>query len=290
MTKTKRAKVASIVLTLLLPTMVFADNNHEEKTASANLFSIHDLFADKIKQTQKEKSGALVQNNLRLEMLREVALGVGASAGLSYEYEKIYGETLKNRANDLDKEFNFEKLKLSAGIMPPVITQSHAPFQMEDDDTVLIGQATFKIEKKARMVSAYPTWRDYLKYTPQDFDLPPSPMLPKTAEESEIWNMAVKEGWLAGQKQANDMWKHSLGELQRDYNGMVLYRTLVYQGQISPTVAANSALGRVVSQDGTEMSLNVNQIQITDHSRFIPFDDGVKPTPSVYKDLQGNNY
>lgn len=289
MTKTStRVKIASIILTLLLPTVALA--NDDKSSPPANLISIHDLLADKIKQTQKEKSSALVKNNLRLEMLREVALAVGASAGLAYEYEKIYGETLKNRANDLDREFNFEKLKLSAGIMPPVITQSHAPYQMEDDDTILIGQAAFKIEKKARMVSAYPTWRDYLKYTPQDFDLPPSPMLPKNAEESELWNMAVKEGWLAGQKQANDTWKHSLGELQRDYNGMLLYQTLLNQGQISPTVVANSKLGRVVSQDGTEMSLDVNQIQIADHSRFIPFEDSRKNTPSVYKDLNGNNY
>ena len=142
------------------------------------------------------------------------------------------------------------------------------------------------------MVSAYPTWRDYLKPKLPSFDLPLSNYLPKNRKEKQVWDAAVQEGYRAGQRQAREAWRHSLGELQRDYTGMLLFRTLLLQGKITPTVLANNHLGTVVSEDGSAMSLDVNEIGIVSHSRFDKHsaDKNGAKQPSVYMNSRGKRF
>lgn len=285
-----KTRVSAIILSLLLPSMHIMAADKPDNTSP--LYTLESLQADNIARVQKERSSALANNDLRLEALREVALSVGASAGLAFQYDVLYKQILKERAAELDREYDFESIKLSAGVLPPVISQSFSVYEMENPNLVRIGSKNFKIEKPARMVSAYPTWRDYLKPTIPEFDMPLSGYLPKSKEEREVWNAAVSEGYAAGKKQATDAWQHSLGELRRDFDGMVLFRTLLLQGKLTPTVLANNNLGTVVSEDGKVMSLNVNEIGIVSHSRFVKSqaDKNGAATPATYLNLQNRTY
>ncbi len=283
--KTKSAVLVAIPAILLLTAAAHADG-------IPATYTLNQLKSDNIKKVQRERSSSLTGNNMKLEAMREIALSVGASAGMAFEYDQIYSGMLTRRTNELDKEFDFEKLKLSAGVLPPVISQSFSPYEMKDSNLVRIGSNNFKIEKPARMVSAYPTWRDYLKPKLPSFDLPLSNYLPKNRKEKQVWDAAVQEGYRAGQRQAREAWRHSLGELQRDYTGMLLFRTLLLQGKITPTVLANNHLGTVVSEDGSAMSLDVNEIGIVSHSRFDKHsaDKNGAKQPSVYMNSRGKRF
>ena len=173
--------------------------------------------------------------------------------------------------------------------MPPVLSQGFANFNKESDDIVHISDKNFKIEAPARMVSTYPTWRDYLKLNIKPADLPSANFMPKTAREKRLWDATIKEGWEIGQKQASEMWNSSFATLNRDYEGMILYKQLLMQGAITPTVVATANLG--VTGNGTEMSVNHRVVRITNHAEFNNNQNNWKQEyPATYKAVTGEIY
>lgn len=284
--KTKRSsyQVALIVFGFIACSQAVASEAHS--------YALKDLKSGNIQKIQKERSDALAGDDLRLSAIREIALSVGASAGLAWQFQNSYEEMLVKEAKNLDAKFDFSKVKLSPGVLPPVISQSFDAYEAQSDDLVTIGTNVFKIEKPARIVSSYPTWRDYLKPNYSNVDLPPSGYMPKTKKERAVWDAAVEEGYEAGRLQAMESWRHSLGELHNDYEGMILYRTLLLQGKITPTVLSSRQLGTVVDESGRVMSLNVNQIGITAHSQFDreSADRNGSGRPAVYKSKSGKKF
>lgn len=228
--------------------------------------SLSDLKSKNLKALKK--SSATMVNDMRGEAIRDIALSVGATAGMQHQYRKEYEAFLKTHEHQLDKVFDFEKLRLSAGVLPPVISQSFAHFEAQSDDFVRLGEKSFKIEKNARIVSSYPTWRDYLNMNIEVPELPQNGFLPKNAKERKIWDMAIEEGWEQGVLQAAAAWNNAMGELQRDYEGMQLYHILLLQGEITPSILSTTKLGNLVSDDGTVKNLDVTGIAIMEHAKF----------------------
>ncbi len=229
--------------------------------------TLSDLRSGKIRQTQAKRSFTMA-DSMREEALRDIALSIGASAGLAHQFKKEYADILEKRGADLDKAFDFKSVRLSNGVLPPVISQSFSVYEAQSNDVVMIGEKNFKIEKPARIVSAYPTWRDYLQIKFEAPEIPQSNYMPRTKKERKIWDEAVEEGWELGKKQATEAWTTAFAELRRDYEGMLLYRTLLMQGKITPTLLSSTHLGTLVNEDGTVMSQGVQQIGIVQHSTF----------------------
>ena len=242
---------------------------------------LSDIKSGKIKATQKDLKKSKVPT-LRAEALKEVALQMGSSYGLAYFYNGIYERFIKGNEAELDRKYDFEKLSLSAGVMPPILSQNFSHYELVDDNHVVISDKDFKIEEPARMVSVYPTWRDYLQFDFKAPDLPTTNFLPKNSAERLIWDENVEKGWKLGKQQAFNIYKDAKGKLDRDYEGMILYKQALANGQITPTVVASSNLG--VEGDGKTLSVNKRSIQITNHSEFIVDSKKWKSkTPASYK-------
>jgi defect-in-organelle-trafficking protein DotC len=60
-----------------------------------------------------------------------------------------------------------------------------------------------------------------------------SGITPKSAAERALWERSVTEGWNRGAKQANLILREGWQLLQRDYLGMILYHTLLREGQVT---------------------------------------------------------
>lgn len=276
MMKTKIALMLSLGGLAILPA------NAEDAT-----YSLDDLKASNIARIQKAQSVGKI-SDLRAEAIKDIAFQIGTSAGLAAQY-KIYEEAYKNRSAELDRKYDFEALKLSPGVLPPVLSEGFSNYEHKSEDMVEVSGMNFRIERKARMVSVYPTWRDYLLLQFKPATLPSQNFMPKTAAEKRLWDATVKLGWEDGVRQAKTIWESAHGELDRDYEGMILYKQLLANKQITPTVVASADLG--VTGDGTSMSVDHKVITITDHSQFQTDRSKWRTrNPATYKDDQNRKY
>lgn len=253
-------------------------------TYETAIYSLKDLTADNIRRIQKS-NGEDGISNLRADAIKSIALQLGVSSGLSHQMQ-IYSKTLQEKSAELDMQYNFEMLKLSPGVLPPVLSQGFGNYEKQSDDVVMISDKNFKIEQPARMVSTYPTWRDYLQLNLKPAPLPQANFMPKTSAEKRLWDNEVKRGWEIGVRQAGQIWEESFAKLNRDYQGMILYKQLLAQGAITPAVVATANLG--VTGNGTEMSVNHRVVRITNQAEFNTNSKTWRnQNPATYKAVDG---
>ena len=276
--KAKKLTLASLLLCAFVSTS-------QAETINKG-YSYDELMSNNITKSQKSNADSI--SDLRKEALKDVALGLGTTSGMSFQFNK-YAETIQYKSAELDKIYNFEAIRLTNGVLPPVLTQGFSAYHQENDDVVRISDKTFKIEAPAKFVSVYPTWRDYLQL---NYEMPPLPekaFLPKTKAEKEFWDEQIKIGWELGVKQATEVFEASYARLDRDYQGMLTYKILLKQGLITPTVVASSNLG--VTGGGNEMSINDQIYRITDHAQLDSNTKNWKSQyPTTYQDKSGRKY
>lgn len=198
---------------------------------------------------------------IRLGSLKEAALGYGVRSGLARRSYEI-GKMLSANESLLDGIFNFAALVLERNVMPPVLSYGQVSLNLPDAETIRIADATYRIESQARFVTAPTNWRDYLL---RDFkyqtEVPATSLLPKNDAEKKVWEKYVSQGWDIGFKQADEIFGQSLARLERDYKGMVLYKSLLTKGMISKPYVAESKMG--VTGNGDEININDRILRIT---------------------------
>ncbi len=198
---------------------------------------------------------------IRMDSLKEAALGYGVRSGLSrrsYEISKV----LYSNQQLLDNVYNFNSLLLDKSVIPPVLSEAQNNLKQPNNETVRIADVTYRIERQAKFVTAPPNWRDYLSLDYQyKTDLPAPILLPKNDEERQVWQTYIAQGWQAGVMQADAIFEQSLARLDRDFKGMVLYRSLLAKGMIGKPYVAESNLG--VTGDGDSISVNDRILRIT---------------------------
>lgn len=232
--------------------------NKEENKA----MDLNGLLSSQILERGKNANSSEVKE-MRRQALQEIAGALGASGGLAYRTNQIKAE-VDCYATDLDKLYDFKKLIIDNGVLPPVLTEGLGNYAQENADQVRIADKIYKIEEKAKFVSVYPTWRNYLRFTFPSYEMPEAAYLPKNDAEKAVWDAAVKEGWDRGVKQANEIYETSYAKLDRDYKGMIKYKILLAEGLVTPTVIGKQNLG--VTGGGREMSINDQVFRIMDHS------------------------
>lgn len=228
---------------------------------------------------------ALVESGeLRVDALREDALAYGVRAGLarrSYEIQAV----LQRDAGQLDRIFDFNSLLMDQNVLPPVLSEAQQVVQTEGADTIRIIDRTYAILRQAQFVTVPPTWRSYLigsvTYTATP---PPEPSLrPRTQAEEQLWTQAIRDGWGAGVTQADQILGQSLARLKRDFNGMVLYRTLLSRGMVSKPYVAEARYG--ITGDSNRVNINERMLRITalpqlqPHGNWAPIAVPSQPIP-----------
>lgn len=198
--------------------------------------------------------------NLREEGIKETALTLGAQSGLAYRSKQI-NQSLEKQATHLNNVFNFGPLMLEHSVLPPVLIGANNTLSMTGPDALRISDKTYRIAKQAAFVTAPPTWHTYLWMTFKTPELPNKTLLPKLPQEETLWKKYVAIGWQTGMKQADRIFKVNLARLQRDYQGMLLYRNLLAKHMISEPFVAKTDLG--VTGDGNSININDQVLRIT---------------------------
>lgn len=171
-------------------------------------------------------------SELRYRAISEAAVAYGAQAGLAYQAKLNYKD-LVNRASELDRLYQFQGLVIGSNVIPPVLIEVRDIYDQTDSDTLRLGKTYYKIVSQAHFSSNPPSWRTYLlRNYAANYD-GDSGITPKSAAERALWERSVTEGWNRGAKQANLILREGWQLLQRDYLGMILYHTLLREGQVT---------------------------------------------------------
>lgn len=211
-------------------------------------------------------SGAQI-SPIRLSALQETATSLGAQSGLAWASKHI-NQSLEDNQRNLDQTFNFQMLLLDHNVLPPVLTQGRNALNLDSPETLRLADHVYKIESPPRFVTAAPNWREYLCMNYIAPEKPNATLLPRNEEELKIWNDCVIKGFQDGIQQANQIFSANMGRLKRDYNGMILYRTLLAQKMVTPPYVAQTDLG--VTGDANQMRVNDQVLRITATSRLVP--------------------
>lgn len=201
------------------------------------------------------------------ETMKSVALTYGAQSGLAWKAE-IINATLDAHAVELDKIYNFNSLMMKNNMLPPVLQESQNIMSADGYDKVRMADKEIQIVRPAQLVTSAPTWRDYLIMSYDHPHLPDASLYPSVPEERALWKISFERGWKQGVKQADAIFAQSLGMINRDFNGMVLYHSLLTQNMIAPAYTSKAKLG--VTGDANIMRINDQIVRITEEAKLMP--------------------
>lgn len=199
------------------------------------------------------------KKKIRYQALQEIALSLGAQAGLAWQAKNI-DQQLQGQTATLDKIYNFNGLILDHNILPPVLIEGRNILNLADSNTIRVADRRYKILHQARFVTTAPDWHQYLWMDYTKPDRPPRTLLPQNDYEQQIWDYYVLIGWYEGIKQADNIFSNNVGRLKEDFSGMILYRKLLAQNMVSPPYVAQTDLG--VTGDESEINIDDQVLRI----------------------------
>ena len=204
--------------------------------------------------------------DLRLQLLRDGARTVGFRGGLAARAKELV-DALSLRALDMEQIAPFATLVTKDGNVPPVIVEARdvAAFAPDQIRTAL---AVYDIKVPERFVSVAPTWRDYLLVglRPKSAELPELGARPQNEAERVVWKEAVAAGWAEGTRQADAILHANFKRLVRDYDGMLLYSSLLQQGMLTQTRVAETT--QTVSGDTHQIAVGDTLRRFTAKATF----------------------
>ena len=205
------------------------------------------------------------EDKLRLPAMEETALAYGTRAGLAYETARI-NQRLEANANSMTKAYNFQNLMLQGPnntmISPPIISEAVDAWEVFDaGKTLRVADTVFEIIEQARFTPVAPMWQTDLIVRFDDPQEPPEALMPQTEGEKDRWNRWIKQGFEKGREQAHEIFKANLDRLNRNFTGMVRYKTLLEEGKVSAPVLSAANLG--ATGTGQDMRVNDNAIRMT---------------------------
>lgn len=197
---------------------------------------------------------------IREMALKETALSLGAQSALAWR-AKYIDDQLVRQARNLDAIYDFNSLVLEHNILPPVLLEGRNTLNLADTQTIRISDRTYKVAKQARFITTPPHWRQYLWMDYKKPEYPHSTLLPKTAEERQVWCRFIDQGWSNGVEQANTIFEENIARIKEDFAGMIMYRKLLAMNMVSPPFVSHTDLG--VTGDGGEIHIDDRVLRIT---------------------------
>ena len=198
----------------------------------------------------KPESAKTRLSPVREAALRSAATTLGTQTGLIERAREINKEVEARRAK-LEKSYRFGDLVIGAGVLPPVLVVTENAASVTNDSMRLAG-SIYQIRQPARFFSGAPSWRDWLLMgLPVDDKMPDPPkeeqLLPRNAEERAFWEQQIKEAYLSGREQAQEIFDNNLGQLEEVYLGMRTFYELYQRQMVSAPIIAKSQ--EIVTQD-----------------------------------------
>jgi defect-in-organelle-trafficking protein DotC len=171
------------------------------------------------------------EDRLRNSAMHDAAVSYGARAGLAWETRNI-NKAVEAHAPETSRVYDFQRLLIKGPdhvmILPPVISEAKKAWEAQDAGKSLrVADTVYEIIDQARFTAVPPAWQSYIVRDYKSPEGPPDGLLPQDGSERDKWVKWVTEGWAAGRKQAQDIFKADLDRLERDFSGMVRYRALL---------------------------------------------------------------
>lgn len=214
--------------------------------------------------------------NARDSAVRSGGMAAGIQAGFNYvvKRDNAWWETQHGVLNQI---FNMQPFMLNGHILPPVITEGHDAFNIHGGPTSALSptkglsgyesaassRVVFRIERPAQLVTAVPTWRDYLIISDQVSKKINPVLLPQigNAHERAIWQAAVEKGFTYGENQANNTELNNVHRLQRAMIGMIRFLRLKQLGMVQGPILAES--NPAIKVNGKQLDVGVKTFSIT---------------------------
>lgn len=214
--------------------------------------------------------------NARDSAVRRGGMAAGIQAGFNYVVKKD-NAWWESQHTVLNQIFNMQPLMLNGHILPPVITEGYNAFSVHGGPTTALSprkgisgyesaaasRVIFRIERPAQLVTAVPTWRDYLLINDQVSKKINPVLLPQigNAGERAIWQKAVEKGFAYGENQANNTELNNVHRLQRAMTGMIRFLRLKQMGMVQGPILAES--NPAIKVDGKQLDVGVKTFTIT---------------------------
>ena len=161
--------------------------------------------------------------------MRLAALGFGSRAGLARRSWEI-AAMLDRHGARLDAIYRFGPLMLREdgfAVLPPVLAGTRRTFRLAPGGVrAASAEEVLRIVEPARLVSAPPGWRDWLRRSWPEAAPPASVLFPRDGDEALHWRRLLAEGWAEGQKLADDIFAGDLDRLNRTFEGVILWHRL----------------------------------------------------------------
>ena len=165
----------------------------------------------------------------RASAVRLAALGFGSRAGLARRTWEI-ALMLDRQDAQLGAIYRFGDLVLREGgftVLPPVVVETRRAFRLERAGArAASADRVLRILEPARLVSAAPDWRDWLRRSWQPAEPPAAVLFPRDDEEDARWRRLLAEGWAEGRALADDIFAADLDRLNRTFEGVILWHRL----------------------------------------------------------------
>lgn len=191
---------------------------------------------------------------VREAAVREAALAAGVEAAYKERVAELRSR-LQSLGAELDRIYNFTVLLDDGRLLVPAVELVREVSAVEADGSQLRETGrVLRIVEPARLVTAPPTWRDYLSAWTANgasdrAERPSDDLLPTDSREREVWRAALNEAWSVGRRQADSVFTSELATLSEAYLGRVRYRMLVDQRIVRPASLGQTDFGIVAESD-----------------------------------------
>ncbi|EBR0232221.1 type IV secretory system conjugative DNA transfer family protein [Morganella morganii] len=172
----------------------------------------------------------------KYQLLSEAGRTLGFRGGKAERAFEIT-QALTDKAETLDRLYDFRTLISNQGWLPPVIDEAQDIAHITDDQ-IRTANKVYEIIQPARFISNPPSWRSWLltglSGIPENG--PESDVMTENNAQKKVWETAVRTGWDEGRESADLILEANFNRLTRDYKGMLIYSQLLRQGYITSPV------------------------------------------------------
>ncbi|MFM2343811.1 MAG: hypothetical protein RLZZ210_419 [Pseudomonadota bacterium] len=249
-------------------TRPYKQNESVDKKSDSSVGGVSGIGSENNTSSNSNNSSGIlnVVQTARKQAVYDTALSLGIKAGLQNQLN-IINDGVEKNINQLDKVYNFEPYLIYSRVVPPIITEARNLYNQDGEDAVRLSGALYKIERKARIVSVAPNWREYLNFPKNINVLNTNPAIkPNSSEEASLWKKALHNGWKDGIEQANVMLKQAFDRLNRDFTGMIRFHRFVEEGKVTLPVLAASKMD--MTKNASSLILNEELLRLTVQSDF----------------------
>lgn len=209
-----------------------------------------ELNYDKDKADEDDIAAAM-----RIKAISIDAYSWGIQEGVYYRTGVIQGLLEKN-TSVIHKLISLGKFVVDGKMLMPTVIEAERIYVKNSDTSSTEINMSYSLDKKPRIVSQVPTWRDYLKRTVAVPEEPLKHALPRNKGEQKAWDKEFKRGWQSGIKQANTIYNNDLARMHSDIAGLYRYRYLLSQNIVVLPVISNVKTGVIVLDSGNTIYLN----------------------------------